>query len=296
MDKLTCMRTFAAVFKTGSFTKAAEYQDISIGLVSKRINYLESTLNIELFNRTTRSIVPTADGEEYFKHCCNVLNEIDIFEHELDVKNDSVKGVVTISAPLALGLVYLQNFVPCFHNKYPNINLQINLNDSLEDFSKNPSDIILRICKDLPDTGLLAKQILEIKRVAVASPEFCKKNRIKKPEDLASTNCLLYRNNKTYDYWDFFKDGQKNSVLVRGNLISNNGQLLKSSAINGLGVMLGPKFVVQDALDSKLITEVLPEYQLESKFLYALYSVRLRKSNNIKIFIDELKDFLIAKD
>lgn len=291
MDKLTCMRTFVSVFKSKSFTRAAENQDISIGLVSKRIKYLESMLNVELFNRTTRSISPTANGAEYFEHCCEVLDKLDNFEHIFSMQNNSLTGVITISAPLAFGLVYLRTFVPYFHNKYPEINLQIDLNDNFIDFSRNQNDIILRISDDLPDTGLIAKQIFEIKRVAVASPSFCKENKLATPDDLSNINCLLYKNNKSYNSWTFLKSDKKLNVTVEGNLLSNSGEILKSSAINSQGVMLGPKFIVKKELDSQLLTEVLPDFQLESKFLYALYSERLKKSNAIKTFIDELKEF-----
>ncbi len=171
MIKIELLKVFLSVADEGSFTKAAEKLEMSNQLVSKYISQLETHLNARLFNRTTRKVSLTESGEKCRQHAKQILENVDNLEAQFGELQTTVTGTLNISAPVSFSTLHLSKFISVFRKKYPEIELNIQLNDRKVDVIEEGFDVALRIGQ-LQSSSLVAKKIAPVRLVLCASPEY----------------------------------------------------------------------------------------------------------------------------
>jgi len=288
------MQTFCDVFIAGGITHAAKKDNVSPALVSKRLAFLEKELGVTLFLRTTRQVKPTEEGVEYFECCRKILLNVDDSERKIKRKDNEPSGMLKIVAPLSFGVTFIGEFTAQFLARYPLLSIHIELSDQYVDFLELGFDLALRITtEDLPDSTLVAKKLMTIDRVTCAAPDYLKySEKIQKPEDLLNHRCLVYGNHKIYDDWVYTRNDKEFLVKVLPVLKSNNGELLRQSAISSAGVMRGPKFIVQQALRDGQLQAILSDYEIRNKHLFAFYPQQQFPSPKLVFFIKEFSHYL----
>lgn len=291
MDKLNSMKTFVEVVNGESFTAAADRLGLSRAQVSKSVMKLESHLGTRLLNRTTRRVSLTEIGRVYFERCKEILNDIDEIESLAGEQTIRPRGTLTISAPTTFGIRHLHKAIPEYLTQYPDVQLSLSLSDRFIDVVSEGFDLVIRIA-ELEDSTLIARKIAPCKRVLCASPDYLNKNGIPNvPQDLALHHCLVYTNNKQPGTWTLHSEQGSESVKVGGPLLADNGDILKSAAVAGLGIAILPTFIVGPDLRAGRLQIVLPDYCLPEISIYAVFPSRRYVSAKVRTFVEYLSAY-----
>ena len=236
MDRFSEIRAFVCVAELGSFAAAAERLELSRAMVTKLVSSLEGRLGVRLMHRTTRRLSLTEAGETYLGQAGGLLAELDDLDARLSHGASSPVGRLRVSAPVSFGMRYLGRVVAGFHQQYPQIEVELNLNDRRVDLVEEGFDLGLRV-SNLSDSSLVARRLARIRDLVVAAPSYLQRcGTPATPAELAEHQCLLYALTTQPNLWDFTApDGSSGRVKVKGMLRANNGDILTDAAIHGMG-------------------------------------------------------------
>ena len=272
MDRLAAMQLFVRVVESGSFAAAAMQADISRAQASKLIRGLEDDLGVRLLQRTTRRLSLTEAGQRYLDRVREALAAIAEAEAEAAEHQSEPRGRLRVSAPTSFSILHLGPALAAFHQRYPRIELDIDLNDRVVDLVEDGWDMALRIGR-LADSSLAARRLAPCRMVAVAAPDYLRaRGSPQHPQDLVRHTCLLYTLSARRDEWTFARDGEIASVRVNGPLRTNNGDMIAAAAAAGLGIALQPSFIVGERLRHGELVHVLPAWRVQPEAaVYAVY-------------------------
>jgi len=277
MDTLDTIRAFIAVAADGSFTRAAERLDTSPQLISKYMGQLESRLNMRLLNRTTRKVQLTEAGAVYLEQVQNFINQFDDMESQIGNLASQARGNLRISAPVSFANLHMGTLLREFQSAYPDISIDLQLNDRKVDIVDEGYDIALRIGQ-LQDSSMIAKYIAPIQLCICASGEYL--NRFGTPKTLTD---LTEHHYLAYSYAE-----QSYSIFrnAKTSLTCNNGDILVSNAIQGAGIVMQPTFICGDALKQNKLVRILEDHVPKTLGLYAIYAHRKFIPLKVRSFLD----------
>lgn len=292
MDLIDTMKAFVTVAELGSFTKAAEKLEKSNQLVSKYVSHFEAKLGVRLFNRTTRSVHLTQEGEQCLQYAMQIIESINAMENHFGELQNKVKGLLHVSAPVSFSTLHLAPFIRDFKKLHPDVGVNLELSDRRVDVIEEGFDVALRI-GILKSSSLIAKRITPIRLVLCASPEYLEQyGTPNHPEELLDTHFLKY------SYMDYATSNNALMRVLRENsqnnhkgLVANNGEVLMEAAIAGEGYILQPTFIVGNALRKGQLQILLPNFTPDSLYLYAVYPHRKLLSPKLRAFLDYLGSY-----
>jgi len=289
MDKLTAMNVFKRVVDLGSFSAAARDLGFSNAAVSKNVSELEAYLGVRLLTRTTRRLSVTEAGQTYHNRCVAVLEEIDEAEQEAGQLSSKPRGVLKINAPMSFGLMHLSSAIPAFLQRYPDIAVDLVMNDRFVDLVEEGFDVALRVGGPLADSSLISRRITAIQRVVCGAPGyFDRYGAPETPEDLKDHQCLIYSLSSSPREWRFTGPAGERVIKVMGRFTANSSISLREALVAGLGLTLIPTFVVgKDLRDGRLNT-VLEEWTPQPQAAYAVYVHRQYVPAKVRCFVDFL--------
>ncbi len=265
------LRAFIAVVETGGFNRAADQLGASAAAVSRRVSSLENALGTKLLNRTTRQIDLTEAGRQFYSDVVIILESLEEAEEKIQTGRETIRGSLRIAAPLSFGIGRIAPILPIFMNTHPELKVHLELEDRFTDLVAEGVDVAIRI-GTLKDSTLVATRLASIPRVVCASPEYLALHgEPNKPEELSRHNCLLYSLLSPKHNWSFALEDDTRDIDISGSLSTNNGDVLKQAAIQGLGITMMPTFIVEDALKDGRLKAILQDY---STALFGLYAVR----------------------
>ncbi len=288
MDRLDDMLAFIKVVDTKSFTAAADRLNLSKSVVSRRIGELENRLGARLLNRTTRKLSLTEVGQAYYERCSRILADLEEAEQAVADLHAAPRGRLRVNAPVSFGVRHLAPAVAEFLNRYPLIEVDLELNDRFVDLVDEGYDLAIRIGR-LRDSSLIARRLAPARAVVCASPAYLERHGTPQtPEDLSNHRCLIYTNLPTPEIWHFKVDGEVRGVRVSGPMRGNNGDLLRDAAIAGVGIVLSPTFLCGDALSSGALRAFLSDCMIAEASVNAVYPQNRHLSPKVRVFVDFL--------
>lgn len=289
MDKLEAMNAFAKVVATGSYAEAARRLGLTRSAVSKAVMSLEHLLGARLLDRTTRRVTPTEAGRAYYEQALQILADVETVEARIAQLQVEPKGVLKVNAPMSFGILYLASAVADFMRRYPEIRIELTLNDRFIDPLEEGVDVTLRIGA-LADSSLIARRLAPIARALVASPDYLAQHGApSKPEELAGHRCLAYGHTTAPQRWQLSGSGGKTiPVEIAPVLCSNNGEVLRAAAVAGNGITELPTFIVGPEIAAGRLQRVLPEFAPGALGLHALYAPNRYLAAKTRVFIDFL--------
>lgn len=292
MDRLQSMRVFATVVETGSFSRAAEQLQLSATAASRHVAELEKHLGAQLLQRSTRRLNLTGVGAEYYDRCRLILADVEEAEAQAATAESQPKGLLRISLPHSFGLRYIAPLMPEFCKRYPELRLEFDFSDRTIDLVEAGIDMAIRITGDLK-TSLVARKLAPVGLVCCAAPAYLAQHGAPQhPDDLRQHNCLTYSYAPVANTWTFLRDGREIPVQVKGQLRANNGEMNRLAALDGLGVIMLPAFMVCDDLRSGALVPVLADYPLPALSVYAVYLPSARRAARVKAMVEFLWDAL----
>lgn len=275
MDRLQAMQVFVTVVNEGSFVQAAEKLGVSPQLVSKSLSQLEEHLGVRLLNRTTRRQHLTEAGTAYYERAQQVLADIDDIELQLSGLQQSARGVLRISAPVSFAIRHLAPLVCAFQEAYPDVVVDLQLNDRKVDIIEEGFDIALRIGK-LDSSSLIAKRLAPVRLLYCAAPDYLE--RAGTPTDVQALREHRYLH---YSYMNEAVVPAAQKVLR-----SNNGDILIEAACAYAGIALQPTFIAWEALREGRLQPILQAYEPEPIALYAVFAHRQFLASKVRSFLD----------
>jgi DNA-binding transcriptional LysR family regulator len=272
MQDLKPIRVFLEVAALSSFAAAARSLRMTPATVTRTIARLEEELGHQLLLRTTRQVSLTSTGALVAARYRTIVEDFDRVTRELETVTQPHQGSLSINVPMSFGLRLMPGLVDSFRLAYPNIALNITLEDQLIDIVDEGADLAIRISAPPTDKSTIWRKICEVPRIAVAAPRLFERcSRPRTPEELDRKHCLSYSARKTPETWRFRKGSLKRSVMSGSTIISNNGDFLYELAAAGAGIAVLPEFIVHDGLRDGQVEQVLPDWETARLWLSLYY-------------------------
>lgn len=288
MAYLDNIRTFIRVYELGSMSAAARDQRISAAVASARISQLEEHLNVRLFQRTTRKLNPTEQGELFYQGACKILDAVDEAEADISNVTQTPRGSLYLAAPLGVGRRLIAPMVPAFREAYPLITVRLRLSDRRLDLAAEGLDAAFFL--GVPeDSTLRIRKITDCPRVLCASPAYIARKGM--PRDSAALkdghDCLNLRYPGAPEFqWPLQGPEGVRRVAVSGPLESDDGDVLTQWALGGHGIVLKPLFEVAEHLRAGRLVRVLPDEPPVPIQMACLFTHRRRQDPKTRLFID----------
>lgn len=287
MESLSDIAVFVEVVDSGSFTAAADRLGLSKSVVSKYVTRLEDRLGARLLNRTTRRLSLTEAGRTFYGRSRHALGEIEEAEAEVSRLQDEPRGELRLASPMSFGILHVAPLLPAFQARYPELTVDMVLDDRQVDLVDQGFDLAIRI-GELPDSSLVARRLGPCRHVVCGTPEYFARHGVpQSPEDLAEHPAVVYRYQDSPAEWRFLdRDGQYRHVTIGARLQLNNSLAVREALLNGAGVTLTPTFVVGADIKAGRLKAVLTAYQSIEVSIYAVYPQRRHLSPKVRAFVD----------
>lgn len=296
MDQVSTMRAFTAVAQEGSFTSAARRLGVSTKLVSKYVQQLEAKLDVQLFNRTTRSVSLTDVGTAYLERCRPLLEQFDELESLVKERHTSLAGPIRVTAPTAFGSTTLTRALIPFMLTHHDVEIDLKLSDNRVALIEEGFDLAIRVGA-LRDSTLIAKKLADMPLLVCASPEYLNENGWpRNPKALTTHNCLVDENQSDATVWRFHSGHGEVAVKVGGTFRANSPGAIAQMALGGLGVVRAPYYIVQRALEEGTLVQLFPEFTTDEFGLYALYPFNRHLTSRVRALIDHLAEHMRLKE
>ena len=291
LQHLSAMAVFARVVEAGSFSAAARELALSKSAVSKQVARLEDRLGVRLLNRTTRRLSLTEAGAAFYEGCRQMLGEAEAAEAAVSHLAAAPRGTLRVNAPMSFGVLHVAPALPDFLERYPELAVEMALNDRVVDLVEEGFDVGVRIGA-LHDSSLIARRLAPARRLPCAAPSYvARAGAPEQPEDLREHACLLYSYQATGREWRFRGPEGERRVTVSGRLETNNGDALRAAALSGAGVALLPSFIIGDDLRQGRLRRLLPGWEgSEPTAVHAVYPARTNLSPKVRVFVDFLAE------
>lgn len=288
MDQLSALKAFCRVVEAGGFSAAAAPLNVSHTVMSKQVRQLETLLGAQLLNRTTRKLALTEAGHAYYQRARHILDELQDADLAVSRHHATPRGTLRLNAPMAFGTLEVAVWLPRFMASHPELKIDLVCNDRYVDLIDEGFDVALRLARELPDSTLMAKKLASTATLLVASPAYLKQHGTPStPQDLTRHNCLIYTLMPKPDEWVFATPhGERLAITVRGSLQANTGMALRLAALTGAGIASTASFIVHEDLARGDLVQVLPDYPLRARELYAVYPHNRHLSPKVRAFID----------
>jgi DNA-binding transcriptional LysR family regulator len=285
---LVHMKTLIAVIEEQSFTAAAGRLGIAKSVCSRRITDLETDLGVQLVQRTTRSVVPTDIGNEYYLNCLDILDRIDAATDAAKGANSKVSGRLRLTLPISYTEAVLAPKLDHFAQLHENLELALHLSDNRVDLISEGFDAAIRIGV-LDDSGLYARKIGTTKLQCGASPLYLKKHGVPQSfDDLSNHQCLRYSNISSGADWVATQGGKEFRKRVSGRFSSNSGAYNRRLAIAGRGIAVLPDFIIGDAFATKELVPVLESYDFAMGDIHIVYPQKRNMPASLRALIEFL--------
>ena len=293
MSYVATLRTFVRVHELGSMSAAARDQRISAAVASARIGELEKHLGVRLFNRTTRSLRPTEQGEIFYVGAQRILEAIDAAEAEVAEVSRNPRGSIHVAAPLGIGKRLIAPLIPRFRDAYPDIDVRLRLSDRRLDVTGEGLDVVFALGV-MEDSNLRIRPIADCARALCASPAYVARRGVpRNGDDLVAQghDCLLLRYPGAPEFaWTLATADGPRRFDVSGSLESDDGDVLTGWALDGRGVVLKPLFEVAGHLARGELVIVAAETPPLDAQLACLYPHKRLQDPKARLFID----FMVA--
>lgn len=285
MDMLQGMAVFKRVVDASSFSKAADSLEMPRASVSTLVQNLESHLGVRLLNRTTRRVQVTEDGALYYEYCARILAEVADAESALSSKRQNPRGTIRVDTSATFAASVLIPVIREFNARYPDITVKLGLADRHVDLVQEGVDCVIRIGV-LDDSNLVARSLGSVRTILCAAPAYLEQmGEPATPDDLDRHRVVNYFSARTGRLYplEISVDGALTRKPLAGSIAVNEGLAYVAAAVEGLGIIQVPRFMVAKALKTGALREILRDYPCPAMPVSILYPHR-RLSMCVRVF------------
>jgi DNA-binding transcriptional LysR family regulator len=289
MNLLRAMDVVLTVADQRSMTAAAKKLGTSLPTVVRILAELEAALGVRLFNRTTRHVSLTEDGEVYREHCRRILAEVETLDDIMAGSRDQPVGQVSVTAPLCFGERHVAPVLARLAKENPGLTVRLFLADRVVDIVEEHIDIAVRI-GHLQDSTLVARRIGEVRPVLCASPELVGRLGMPDhPRELSGLPCIQVFGNNAGTTWPFQAGGKRLAVPIAGVFSCNTVQSAVNACIDGAGYGIFLSYQVKDAVGDGRLLALLDEFQPPAQPVSLVFSNARLLTSRLRFVLDALQ-------
>lgn len=281
------LNVFVRIAERGAFSAVAGELHITPGAISKQVARLETRLGVRLFERSTRSVKLTDEGQAALVYARAALASIDGLTDVALRSRGVLEGTVRVTAPAPFGRKFAAPLIGEFRTLHPKVDFDLQLSDQIVDLLRSDVDLAIRIGK-MPDSSLVARRIAASERLLVAAPSYVRRfGAPARPTDLSQHTCLVFSYpGVLHNVWSLRSGRRRARVTVTGELRSDNGEVLRDWCVQGLGISLRESWDVMSELESGTLVRVLPSWETEATSIFAVRAPRTPLPYRIAAFLD----------
>jgi DNA-binding transcriptional LysR family regulator len=290
---LNDLQFFAHVVEHGGYAAAERALGIPKSRLSRRVSQLEADLGVRLLQRSTRKFAVTEVGQSVYRHAQSMLSEAQAAREAVDRLSAEPRGLVKVSAPVALAEDTLGKVLPDFLAAYPQVRVQLHVSNRRVDLISEGYDVAVRVRTKLDEDGeLVMRRFGQINELLVASPAYLDRaGRPAHPRELASHRTLSMSEDEGRQRWSLQGPGEAvETVQIQPILMAHDFPLLMAAARSGLGIALLPESVCADAVRAGELEVVVPDWHLPQGICHAVFPSRRGLLPAVRVFIDFLAE------
>lgn len=282
------LEAYVAVVDYHGFGNAGARLGIAKSLISRRVSALERRLGVQLLQRTTRRQSLTEAGREFYQRSVQLLSDLRDAEQSITRGQTSISGRIRLALPLDLGVSQLARPISDFLARYPEVSIDVDLNDRQVDLIEENIDLAIRV-GELENSTLIARKLAHVHFAICASPDYLRLHGTPRhPADLVDHEVLVYSNVSAGRQWSYQRDGKPVSARMKYRLSANNGEFLAAIAICGQAIVSGPLALVQNHIDSGALIRILEDFPQPGVGMYAVYPPGRLVAGRVRVFSDAL--------
>ncbi|PLP97536.1 LysR family transcriptional regulator [Cupriavidus pauculus] len=293
MDRLDGMQAFIRVAETGSFTKAADILGMSRATVTQLIQQLEARLQTKLLNRTTRRVNVTTDGAAYYERLVRLLTDLDDIEGSLPSRSTAPRGRLRVDVPSPLANVILVPALPAFHERFPDIQIEMGASDRKVNLIDENVDCVVR-GGEMQDGWLVARHVGDLKLGVYAAPAYLSRAGIPMhPDQLREPGHHIVR----YGW-----DSNLSYAMRRGSEVVNlggrhilaidDGNAYLTAGLAGMGVLWLPEYMAKPHIAGGALTPLFEDWQMDAIPLHLAYPPNRYIGKPLRVFIDWIVELM----
>ncbi|MFN4154370.1 MAG: LysR family transcriptional regulator [Paracoccaceae bacterium] len=289
MDRITELQVFAAIAEEANLTRASEALGLSVSGVSRTLSALEARLGVRLVQRTTRQMSLTSEGESFARNAREILNSLHEAEESVIRGAAEPSGTLRIGASLSFALLHLMPVIQTYKARYPLVRIELQASNRYCDIIENGLDLAIRTRRAEADSSVTIRKLAEVPRILAASPDYIARHGTPEhPDDLHRHKLLLYSLAEDWDVLSLSDCGTTRRLNVSGDLVANDGQLLREAALGGMGILIQPAYIIHEDLRAGRLVPVLPGWTPCGLTMNLAYPSRSFLPMRARLFIDSL--------
>ncbi len=287
------IKIFISTYQTHSFAAVAKDLNVSPSSISRSITTLENELKVRLFQRTTRKLTATQEGELFYYRVLPLVEEIARLAQDLRLTASTPSGKIRITASTSYGQIVLAPLLNKFHHAYPDIDIEIILSDHRLDMVVEQIDLAIRHGA-LPDSSLIARKLKNVSYSLVATPEFlASKREILTPNDITQYSLISFTYQGFSKQWTFKKDSKEYRINIQPKLTISNAAAIKECVKNNFGIAMLADWTIKNDIQSGSLVSVLPDWSVsgndENTSIWLIQPSRNFIPDKVQVF----KEFLL---
>lgn len=289
MDAYSDIKLFALIVKLGNMAAAAQELGVTPPVISRRLALLEKRLGVRLMNRTTRKISLTPEGETYLMEGVRIQEEMDALEGRIAGGSLQPQGTVKMAATFGFGRTYVTPALSSFVREFPQMNIQLHLSEKSVNLVEEGFDLMVRF-GELADSRLTARLLARNRRILCAAPAYLSARGVPThPRDLGRHNCIFIREaDETFGTWHFSNGAEAETVKVRSNLSTNDGNSALSWALDGQGILIRSQWDVARHLETGALVPLLPDWAPPPADIYLVFQTSKQMPAKVRVLVDWL--------
>ncbi len=294
MDRIDQLRVFIRVAHSGGFTAAAGQLGLPRPTVSLAIQRLEASLGVRLFDRTTRRVGLTRDGDALLERAAALVADSEELEQLFRPQGRALTGGLRVDLPSRLARRLVAPALPAFLARHPGIGVDLGSSDRAVDLLHEGIDCALRV-GELPDSSLVARPLGAFRLINCASPGYVARHGAPgRPDDLSRHQAVCYasRPGARVARWEWLEGGQPRALAMPARVSVNNVETYIACCLAGLGLIQVPAFDVREHLEAGDLVEVLPDWPAAPMPVQIVYPHQRYLSRRVRVFGDWLAEIL----
>jgi DNA-binding transcriptional LysR family regulator len=300
LDRWTEIELFVQVAETGSLSRAAQALDLSNAAASRHLSALEDRLGARLVERNTRRLYLTDTGQEFFTRAKSILADLKDAEATVNAAALNPSGVLRITASLSFAMHHVAPLLKEYTRRYPNVSVHVEAANRYLDIIDNNIDVAIRTREFEPDSNVTIRRLGETRRILAASPRYFAQHGFPKTlQELQQHKLLIYthaNNPNELRFTRLSEDRATTTIHVRGLLESNDGQVLRAAALDGMGILVQPTYILYEDIVAGRLVPVLDEWDLPRLTINLAYPSRKHLSAKVRTFIDFIAEHFAKND
>ncbi|MBY6265198.1 LysR family transcriptional regulator [Azospirillum sp. 412522] len=297
MDRLTELEVFTKIAEENNLSRAADALGISVSGVSRHLASLENRLGVRLVQRTTRQLFLTPEGESFATSAREILATLGEAEASVSMVVAQPRGTLRIGASLSFALLHLMPVIREFRARHPLVHIDLKISNRYQDLVESGLDLAIRTRRVEMDSSVTIRKLAETRRLIAAAPDYLRdRGTPAEPGDLLRHDMLLYSLSDDPDHLNLARNGELVRIPLVGQMVCNDGQVLRQAALDGLGIIVQPAYIIHADIKAGRLVRILADWELPRLTMNLAFPSRTHLPARARLFINALVEYFSRND